>query len=288
MEDVDRFSSSVLLPDAVGGMIGAIAGDMIGSVYEHSPIKTKDFPLFDPRCRCTDDSVLTVAVAKAILEDGDYRRWVWEIGRRYPDAGYGGSFIGWLCSANPAPYNSWGNGAAMRVSAVGLAFDTAEVVLREAERSAVISHDHPEGVKGAQATALAVFLARTTRDKTVIRRELTERFGYSLDRRLEDIRPGYRFDVSCQGTVPEAVIAVLESDSYEDAVRNAISLGGDADTLACIAGGIAEAYYGSVAPEIRRKVVECLPAELWEITERFLERFGHDGLPPPDPPRRAP
>ena len=147
-------------------------------------------------------------------------------------------------------------------------------MLREAARSAAISHDHPEGVKGAQAVALAVFLARTTRDKGRIRAEITERFGYDLSRALADIRPEYRFDVSCQGTVPPALVAFLESDSFEDAVRNAVSLGGDADTLACIAGGIAEAYYGPVPPPIRAKVRETLPDELWRITERFVRTYG--------------
>jgi ADP-ribosylglycohydrolase len=254
-------------------MIGAIAGDIIGSVYEHSPIKTRDFPLFHAQSCYTDDSVLTIAVAAAILEDRDYRKWLWEIGRRYPNAGYGGSFMRWLASRDPAPYNSWGNGAAMRVSPVGFAFDTIEDVLREAARSAEVSHNHPEGVKGAQATALAVYLARTTGDKQRIRKEVTSRFGYDLDRTLNEIRPGYAFDISCQGTVPEALIAFLEADSYEDAVRNAVSLGGDSDTLACITGGIAEAYFGPVGPEIRRKVEECLPADLLEIVERFGKRY---------------
>ncbi|MEX0959967.1 MAG: ADP-ribosylglycohydrolase family protein [Burkholderiales bacterium] len=254
-------------------MIGAIAGDIIGSVYEHSPIKTRDFPLFHPQSRYTDDSVLTVAVAAAILEDRDYRKWLWEIGRRYPNAGYGGSFMRWLESHDPVPYNSWGNGAAMRVSPVGFAFDAIEDVLREAARSAEVSHNHPEGVKGAQATALAVYLARTTGDKQRIRKEVTSRFGYDLARTLDEIRPGYAFDISCQGTVPEALIAFLEADSYEDAVRNAVSLGGDSDTLACITGGIAEAYFGPVRPDIRRKVEECLPADLLEIVEQFGKRY---------------
>jgi len=254
-------------------MIGAIAGDIIGSVYEHHPIKTKDFPLFHLECRFTDDSVLTVAVAKAIMEDGNYRKWIWEIGRRYPYAGYGGSFIRWLQSNDPKPYNSWGNGAAMRVSPVGFAFDTVEMVLQEAARTAEISHNHPEGVKGSQATALAVFLARTTRDKGLIRREITNRFGYNLDRTVEDIRPSYGFDVSCQGTVPEAIIAFLDADSYEDAVRNAISLGGDSDTLACITGGLAEAYYGPLPQPIVEQVKARLPADLWRITQQFWNKY---------------
>jgi ADP-ribosylglycohydrolase len=258
------------------GIIGAIAGDIIGSVYEAHPIKTKDFPLFHPRCRFTDDSVLTIAVAQAILTDGDYRRWVWEIGRRYPHAGYGGTFIRWLHASAPEPYNSWGNGSAMRVSPVGWAFDSVDEVLGEAARTAEISHNHPEGIKGAQAAALAVFLARTTRDKGLIKKEIIARFGYHLDRTVEKIRPFYSFDVSCQGTVPEAVIAFLAAHSYEDAVRNAISLGGDSDTLACIAGAIAEAFYGPVAPNILVKVKAILPKDLWLTTERFRRRYGGD------------
>jgi len=254
-------------------MIGAIAGDIIGSVYEHYPIKTKDFPLFHLECRFTDDSVLTVAVAKAIMEDSNYRKWIWEIGRRYPYAGYGGSFIRWLQSNDPKPYNSWGNGAAMRVSPVGFAFDTVDMVLQEAARTAEISHNHPEGVKGSQATALAVFLARTTRDKDLIRREITNRFGYNLDRTVEDIRPSYGFDVSCQCTVPEAIIAFLDAGSYEDAVRNAISLGGDSDTLACITGGFAEAYYGPLPQPIVEQVKARLPADLWRITQQFRNKY---------------
>lgn len=254
-------------------MIGAIAGDIIGSVYEAHPIKTKEFPLFHPSCRFTDDSVLTVAVAQAILTDGDYRRWVWEIGRHHPDAGYGGAFIRWLLFNEPEPYNSWGNGAAMRVSPVGWAFDSVDTVLHEAARSAEISHNHPEGIKGAQAAALAVFLARTTRDKALIKKEVATRFNYDLNRTIDDIRPAYTFDISCQGTVPEAVIAFLEASSYEDAIRNAISLGGDSDTLACITGAIAEAYYGPVAQPILAIVKECLTADLWAITEQFHHKY---------------
>jgi len=255
-------------------VIGAIAGDIIGSVYEYYPIKTKDFALFDSRCAFTDDSVLTIAVAKAILEDGNYQKAVWEMGRRYPDAGYGLSFIRWLDSSDPRPYNSWGNGSAMRVSPVGFAFDSVDAVLREAARTAEISHNHPEGVKGAQATALAVFLARTTNDKDRIRTEVIDRFGYDLKRSVDGIRPSYRFDISCQGTVPQALIAFLDSDSYEDAIRNAISLGGDSDTLACITGGIAEAYYGPVPQFIRDKVKEALTDDLWHITDAFCRRYG--------------
>lgn len=253
-------------------MIGAIAGDIIGSIYERHPIKSKDFPLFDPACTFTDDSVLTIAVADAILHDRDYLTSVWKIGNRYPFVGYGEAFIDWLCSSSPRPYNSWGNGAAMRVSPVGFAFATADEVLQEAARTAMISHDHPEGIKGAQATALAVFLARTTGDKDVVRSEIASRFGYDLQRRLDDIRPAYQFDLSCQGTVPEGIIAFLDSCSFEDAIRGAISLGGDSDTLACITGGIAEAFYGPVPIAIVDHVRQALTSDLWQIVESFYDR----------------
>lgn len=253
-------------------MVGAIAGDIIGSVYEHRQIKTKDFPLFDPRCGFTDDTVLTVAVANAILTGETYVDSVRRIGRQYPHAGYGGSFIRWLHSPDAGPYNSWGNGSAMRVSPVGFAFETEDEVLAQAEASAAITHNHPEGVKGAQATALAVFLAKTGSTKESIRSKIAGQFGYDLDRTVEDIRPTYSFDVSCQGTVPEAVIAFLDSICYEDAVRNAVSLGGDSDTLACITGGIAEAFYG-VPQSIRARAAELLPQDLWSITETFCRKY---------------
>jgi len=254
-------------------MIGAIAGDIIGSVYEHHQIKSKDFPLFDSRCRFTDDTVLTIAIADAILSSRPYIESVREIGRRYPGAGYGGAFIQWLHSDNSQPYNSWGNGSAMRVSPVGFAFSSEDEVLRQSEMTAEISHNHPEGIKGAQATALAVFLARTGTGKEQIRSRIAEDFGYDMDRTVDDIRPGYAFDVSCQGTVPEAIIAFLDSDSYEDAVRNAISLGGDSDTLACITGGIAEAFYGDTPKHVQEKVQEYLTPDLWQMTEAFCQKY---------------
>ena len=258
-------------------MIGAIAGDIIGSVYEGFPIKTKDFPLFDPRCRFTDDSVLTLAIAKAILDGSSYLTTLREVGRRYPDAGYGGTFIHWLFAESPQPYNSWGNGAAMRVSPVGFAFDSIDEVLNEAQKTAEISHNHPEGIKGAQAAALAVFLARTTGDKERIRTEIQNRFDYDLSPTLDEIRPDYQFEISCQGTVPPAIMAFLESTSYEDAVRNAVSLGGDSDTLACITGGIADAYFGGVPDFIAQKVEESLPGDLWAILEAFRMRYSLPG-----------
>lgn len=229
-------------------MLGAVAGDVIGSVYERRPIKTLDFPLFHAHSRFTDDSVLTIAIADAILQGMEYAEALKTYGRKYPNAGYGGAFYKWIFAVESQPYNSWGNGSAMRVSPVGFAFATVEEVLHEAERTAIVSHNHPEGIKGAQATALAIFMARKGLDKETIRTEIKRRFRYDLERTVDDIRPSYRFDVSCQGTVPEAIIAFLDSHDYEDAIRKAISLGGDSDTLACITGAIAQAYYKEIPP----------------------------------------
>ena len=255
-------------------MFGAIAGDVIGSVFERFPVKTTDFPLFAPDSIFTDDTVLTVAVAWSILNKTDYTRSMKTFGRKYPRAGYGGFFYRWMFSPDPEPYNSWGNGSAMRVSPVGFAFSTAEDVLNEAEKSAEVTHNHPEGIKGAQATALAIYLARTGKDKASIKEEISHRFGYDLDRRVSEIRKDYRFDVSCQGSVPEAIIAFLESEDYEDAVRRAISLGGDSDTQACMAGGIAQAYYKTVPQEIVSNVRKRLPDELLTIIDAFNEKYG--------------
>lgn len=254
-------------------MLGAISGDIIGSIYEARPIKSKEFPLFGPGCRFTDDTVLTVAVAEAILSGTSYGECLRRFGRRYPHAGYGASFHAWLQSEDPRPYNSWGNGAAMRVSPVGFAFDSEARVLEEAGQTAAVTHNHPEGIRGARATALAVFLARTGRSKSVIRDKIATTFGYDLGRSLDTIRPAYHFDISCQGTVPEAILAFLESSSYEDAVRNAVSLGGDSDTLACITGGIAEAYYGGVPETIRVTARNCLSPDLLKVVDRFYRHY---------------
>ena len=255
-------------------MLGAIAGDVIGSAYEANAVKTTDFQLFPPGACFTDDTVLTVATAEALLGDGDYAAAYRRYGRAYPNAGYGGSFYRWLFSEGAGPYGSWGNGAAMRVSPVGFALDSVDAVLAEAARSAAVTHDHPEGIKGAQATALAVFLARAGTSKEMIKAEIQDRFGYDLTRPLDAIRPGYRFDVSCQGSVPESLIAFLESADYESAVRNAISLGGDADTMACIAGGIAQAFYGSVPEPIAGEVRTRLPDGFLDVLDRFEHRYG--------------
>jgi ADP-ribosylglycohydrolase len=255
-------------------MLGAIAGDIIGSVYETRPIKTPHFhPLFDPHARPTDDTVLTVALADSILSGVAYVDKLKEYFHRYPHAGYGGSFARWAQSLSRRPYHSFGNGSAMRVSPVGHAHDTLDEVLCHAELSAAVTHSHPEGIKGAQATAAAVFLARTGSTKEQIHEYIEQAFGYDLTRSLDAIRPEYAFDVTCQGTVPEAIIAFLESTGYEDAVRKAISLGGDSDTLACITGGIAEAFYGGVSAEIEAEVASRLNEHLWDIVDTFTSRY---------------
>lgn len=249
-------------------MLGAIAGDIIGSVYEGRPIKHKRFPLFSPGATFTDDSVLTVATADVLLHDGEYREAYKRYFRRHPHAGFGGNFALWAASEDPDAYGSFGNGAAMRVSPVGWGRTTLDEVLAEARQSACVTHDHPEGIKGAQATAAAVFLARARQSKADIRAFIEERFEYDLGRSLEEIRPGYGFDVSCQGSVPESIIAFLEAEDFEDAVRNAVSLGGDSDTQACIAGAIAEACYGLPA-SIESEALARLDPDLAEITRAF-------------------
>jgi ADP-ribosylglycohydrolase len=255
-------------------MLGAIAGDVIGSVHEGAATKTKDFPLFVEDSRFTDDTVLTVAVAEKLLRGGDYVDLFHKYVREYPRAGYGGTFISWAGHGKREPYNSWGNGSAMRVSPVGIIFDTLEEVAAEAKRSADVTHNHPEGVKGAQATAAAVFLARTGRDKPAIKAHIEREYGYNLSERLDDIRAVYSFDVSCQGSVPQSIIAFLESTDYEDAVRNAISLGGDADTMACIAGAIAEAFYGGVPDHIQYQTLKRIDGRLKGVVDEFMDRYG--------------
>ncbi len=254
-------------------MIGAIAGDIIGSVYEWNRIKTKRFELFSPDCYFTDDSVLTIALADAILNDKDYGVTMKSYYRRYPHAGYGGFFHQWASSRDSKPYNSWGNGAAMRISPAGFAFNSLEEVLTKAKQYTEITHNHPEGIKGAQATASAIFLARTGKTKKEIRAFIEKSFGYNLSMTLDEIRPTYRFDESCQGTVPQAITAFLESEDFEDAIRNAISLGGDSDTLACITGGIAQAFYGGAPEAIAQKVMEILDQDLRRITLKFMELY---------------
>jgi ADP-ribosylglycohydrolase len=287
-------------------MIGAITGDIVGSVYEWRNIKTKDFPLFRDDCFFTDDTVMTVAVAKALMDGGeenDFINAMKHFGRMYPDAGYGGRFDQWLHSNDSKPYNSWGNGSAMRVSPcawmmdIGFFYRTGFWPVNgyeKARRSAEVTHNHPEGVNGALAVTDAIFLCRHQRNlhsyygdygdeyggktdntldrwKKGIKEHIEQTYGYNLNRTLDEIRPGYKFDVSCQGSVPEAIIAFLESTGFEDAIRNAISIGGDSDTIAAITGSIAEAAYG-VPAEIREEALGFLDEPLLEVVQAFEKR----------------
>ena len=262
-------------------MYGAILGDIIGSPFEFDRgDKTKDFKLFTKECGFTDDTVLTIAVAQALIKVGldatkteineevvvHIRDW----GTRYPNAGYGSRFHNWLNEKNPKPYNSYGNGSAMRVSAVGWLYATLERTREVAIYTSEITHNHPEGIKGAEATASCIFLARMGARKEELKRYVEKEFEYNLNRTLEEIRPTFHMDESCQGTVPEAIIAFLESTDFEDAIRNAVSLGGDTDTLAAITGSIAEAYYGipsSLKIECRNRVDK----DILEVMELFDE-----------------
>ena len=255
-------------------MLGAIIGDVIGSVHEGAGTKTKNFPLFVSQSTFTDDSVLTVAVAEWILSGHDLVDLLHAYTHAYPARGYGGMFRRWASNRVRQPYNSFGNGAAMRVSPVGFAFETIEEVLAWSERSAAVTHNHPEGIRGAQATAVAIYLARRGQNKDQIRSTIESQFGYDLSARLDQIRPTYRFNETCQGTVPQALAAFFESTNYEDAIRNAISLGGDADTLACITGGIAEAYYGGVPQDLAARVMAMLHEPLVAVIDRFRKQFG--------------
>lgn len=256
-------------------MLGAITGDIIGSIYESrsNRIKTKDFPLFSKRCRFTDDTVLTVALAHTILSGESYVANLKRFYNKYPDRGYGGSFRSWAESMSSEPYNSYGNGAAMRISPAGFAYDDIDTVLKKAEEYTIVTHNHIEGVKGAQATASAIFLARKKRSKEEIKAYIENAFGYDLRRHVDEIRPSYRFDVSSQGTVPQAIRSFLDSTDFEDAIRTAVSLGGDSDTLACITGGIAQAFYGGIPLEIQKEVYRILDHDLANITRAFMEKF---------------
>ena len=264
-------------------MYGAVLGDMIGSPFEFDMGgKTKDFPLFCPLSTFTDDSVMTVAVAEALLDTPggteaevkaavtrSMRKW----GRKYPNAGYGGRFRQWLRAADPQPYGSYGNGSAMRVSAAGWLYDTPDRTLSVARWTAEVTHNHPEGIKGAQATAMAVFLARTGKPKEEIKEYIVRTFGYDLSRTCDQIRPFYRHVESCQGTVPEAITAFLEGTDFEDVIRTAVSLGGDCDTLTCIAGSMAEAFYG-VPAALKTECEKRLPADMRAVLQRFVEHVG--------------
>ena len=255
-------------------LYGAISGDIIGSKYEFFPHKYTDFPLFSNEYSdYTDDTVMTVANADWLLTNDKLWVIMQDYGNRYPTAGYGGMFKIWLREEEPKPYNSFGNGSAMRVSPVGWAFDTLEETLEAAKQSAEVTHNHPEGIKGAQATAACIFMARTGKSKQEIKEYIEHTFGYDLSRTCNEIRPTYKFDESCQGTVPESIIAFLESTDFESAIRLTVSLGGDADTMGAITGGIAEAYYGEVPEHIKKEVLKRLPNEFIEVMQKFYQKF---------------
>ena len=266
-------------------MYGAILGDMIGAPYEFDRgNKTKEFPLFVDESQFTDDTVMTIAVAKALLsvtkndddETGHHAvsKEMRVFGREYPDAGYGGRFRDWLFDHwKPQPYNSWGNGSAMRVSSVGWLYDSIEETRRFAKLTAEVTHNHPEGIKGAEATAVAIFMARKGSSKEEIKEYIVREFGYDLSRTCDEIRPTYHHVESCQETVPEAIIAFLESKDFEDCIRTAVSLGGDCDTLTCISGSIAEAFYG-VPDELKQECVKRLPDEFLNVLNDFNSIIG--------------
>ena len=260
-------------------MYGAILGDIIGSPYEFNRgSKSKDFPLFSSRSVFTDDSVMTVAVAEALMDARDetdeeviraaltvsMRKW----GEKYPDAGYGGMFYRWLHAEHPRPYGSYGNGSAMRVSSAGWLFDSFEETWKKARLTAEVTHNHEEGIKGAECVACVIWLLRNGRNKEEIRSFVTDTFGYDLSRTCDEIRVGYRHVESCQETVPEAITAFLEGESFTDVIRTAVSLGGDCDTLACIAGSMAEAYYG-VPDELVKECRERIPKDMSDVLDRF-------------------
>ena len=259
-------------------MLGAIVGDIVGSAYEFNSIKSTHFELISDSCRYTDDSVMTLAVAKWLLEDEKHTKehliyCMQELGLCHPDAGYGGRFSIWLEQDNPQPYNSWGNGAGMRVSPVGLYAKTLNEALALATITASVSHNHPEGIKGAQAIAACVYLCKAGKSKEDIRAFVERRFGYDLHRNIADIRKKYRFDESCQGSVPEAIIAFLEGNSFEEVVRLAVSLGGDSDTIACMAGSIAACIY-PIPDDIAEKCDKVLTVYLRQIKDQFIELLG--------------
>ena len=254
-------------------LLGAVAGDIIGSAYEWGPVDDLDFPLFGPKTRFTDDSVLTVAVADHFVSGKHYAEAIHQYGNDYPHRGYGGNFARWLQMPEKIPYNSFGNGSAMRVSPVGWVHATLEETLAEAAASAIVTHNHLEGIKGAQAVAMALFLARTGKSKPEIKQVVEAQTGYDLNRTLAEIRPGYEWSEICQTSVPESIIAFLESTDFESAVRGAIWLRGDADTMAAIAGSIAEAFYGEIPEEIALQVMNHLDPTLLKTLTDFGARY---------------
>lgn len=257
-------------------MLGAIIGDVVGSVFEFNNTKTTDFQLFCEFSNFTDDTVMTISTADWVLNNQQgLIRTMRQYGEEYPSVGYGDSFHRWLRSreAEPQPYNSWGNGSAMRVSPIGFAFEDIETVLDVAKQTAYVTHNHPEGIKGAQSVAAAIFLAREGKSKIEIKNYIASTFNYNLDFTLDEIRPTYKFDVSCQGSVPQAIVAFLESENFETTIRLAVSIGGDSDTIACIAGGIAEAYYKEIPQFMVKEVEKILPDNMKKIINKFYRKY---------------
>ncbi len=253
-------------------MFGAIAGDILGSIHEFHPIKTKNFDLLNSECVFTDDTVMTAAVADSLMNKIPYVESLQMWGRKYPRAGYGGWFSKWIDSDFPKPYNSFGNGSAMRCSSVGWLFDDEESVLDEAKESAEVTHNHPEGIKGAQAVALGVMQCRQGSTKLEIQEKLEDLFDYDLSQTMEQVKFNYSFDVTCQGSVPQAITAFLESEDFEDAIKNAISLGGDADTQACIAGALAEAFYMKIPDQIKEFVLTRITPDILDVLHQLHVR----------------
>ena len=273
-------------------MLGAIVGDIIGSAYEFKNTKRKEFHLFTPKSKFTDDTVMTLAVARWLCDDKEHCKEtlvqrMQELGRRYPTAGYAGSFMRWLYNPEPQPYNSYGNGSAMRVSPVAFYAHSLQEALGLAKISAEVTHNHSEGIKGAQAIASSIYLARHGATKREIKSYVEENFHYDLSQQLDDIRPTYSYDMSCQHTVPQALLAFLEGANFEDVIRSAVSIGGDSDTIAAMAGGIAQAFYvipkklssycyALLTPELRgvlndfEDLLGCREADPFNI-ERFIE-----------------
>lgn len=252
-------------------MLGAIAGDIIGSPHEFASTKYLDFPLFCPESTFTDDTVLTIAVADALLHDLDLIDTLKKYTQSYEGRGYGGSYSKWANSDSRNPYNSWGNGSAMRTSPIGFFYNNEKDVLNAARVFAQVTHNHPEGIRGAQAVSLCIFMARNEASKEEIREAITKWFNYNLSETIDEIRPKYFFDVSCQGSVPQSITAFLESKDYEDSIRIAVSLGGDADTMACISGGISEAFYGQIPNIILQETRKRLPDPFLKVIDEFYD-----------------
>ena len=266
-------------------MFGAIIGDIVGSIYEDDNIKTKDFPLFDNRCTYTDDTVLTIATAEWLLEQGDCYKYYYELTKKYPNRGYGTNYMKWFFQVkfhnNPKPYNSCGNGSAMRISPVGWVFDSKEKTINAAKVSAECTHNHPEGIKGAQATALCIFMARQCSTISAIKQTIEDEFGYDLSMSIDELRTRYSWNGIdekgngglCQYSVPQAIMCALQASDFEDAIRNAVSIGGDSDTISCITGGIAEALFG-IPETILSTAMSYLPEDFIQIASRFEKIYG--------------